>query len=164
MIKNFKLRYNKIGISLVEILIAISIAAFAFLPIIKIFTSSTRNSQQISNYAIARELAAKSMDEILSLDFDQLKDGTIIKLPAIGVFFPKTEKKGKVTFNISINIESKNPTFKVRHKNLSGFVSAPIAIPGSVKDLKKIDVRVGWDGISSVQEYKLQALKADLYR
>jgi hypothetical protein len=164
MMKNFKLRYNKIGISLVEILIAISIAAFAFLPIIKIFTSSTRNSQQIANYAIARELTAKSMDEILSLDFDNLKNGTTINLPALGVVFPKIEKKGKVTFKISINVAGKNPTFHVRHRNLSGFISPPIAIPGSVNDLKKIDVKVSWDGISNVQQYKLQALKADLYR
>jgi len=128
----------------------------------KIFSTSARNTKYYSNYAHARELSAKIMDELLAEDFEELKKGTSINL-LNGFTLPRIETKGRTKFHISLIIRDLNPSFSIRHKNLSGFVSKPMAYKNKNNELKKITVTVSWKGVSRDLSYTLSALKADLY-
>lgn len=149
--------------TLIEILIAIGIVAMAFVPILNMYTGSMRDSLRLSEYAHARELAAKTMDELLAMEYEDLPEGSAITRPD-GYKLPRTETKRSTEFKISVLISDRKPEFSVRHVNLAGFVGPPQRIRSPDAELKNIEVRVEWMGVGSAQSFTLQALKADLYR
>lgn len=150
------------GVSLVEILIALSVAAFAFFPILRLFTHSMRDSMKISDYAHARELAAKTMDELLARPYEDLPKGSAFSFPD-GYALPRVETRGATAFTIEATVTELNPEYKVRHVNLAGTVSDAVKFRPKETELKRIETRVSWRGVGATLDYRLAALKADLY-
>lgn len=150
------------GVSLVEILIALSVAAFAFFPILRLFNHSMRDSMKISDYAHARELAAKTMDELLARPYEALAPGAAQSFPD-GYLLPRSERRGQTLFTIEAEVAELRPSWKVRHINLAGAVSDPVEFTAKETELKRITTRVSWQGIGAAQSYALTSLKADLY-
>lgn len=150
------------GVSLVEILVAVSVAAFAFFPILRLYSHSVRDSMKISEYAHARELAAKTMDEVLAHPFDEFENGASLSFKD-GYALPRTETKGGTAFSIDVAVAALDPAWRVRQKNLAGAIGDPKAYNPPVNELKRVTIRVSWKGVAETQAYALNALKADLF-
>ncbi len=150
------------GVSLVEILVAVSVAAFAFFPILRLFSHSARDSMKLSDYATARELAAKTLDEVLAQPFEALHDGASLEFPG-GYRLPRVERKGQTDFSLDVTVTSLDPEWHVRQKNLAGTVGPVQAYKPPVNELKRVTIRVTWKGVGETQSYALSALKADLF-
>ena len=150
------------GVSLVEILVAISVAAFAFFPILRLFSHSARDSMKLSDYATARELAAKTMDEVLAQPFEALRDGSSLEFPG-GYRLPRVESKGQTAFSLDVAVASLDPEWSVRQRNLAGTIGPAKSYKPPVNELKRVTIRVSWRGVGETQSYALSALKADLF-
>lgn len=154
------------GFSLVEILVALSIGAFAFFPILSMFQSGLRLNVQQSYWAQARQIAEKNMDEILALPYPQVAAGKNA-LKVAGQPFPRrAEVKGTV-YRVDVEVVTRSPLFTYRMRNLVGDVIPPLDRPArefEAKDeLKEIRLVVSWQGVGATLEFPLITCKADLH-
>ena len=154
------------GISLVEILIALSVASIAFFPIMNVMRTGLKTNLVQSNYVQASELAQNCMDEILSLHYPDVKIGKN-NITYNSITYPRTISKKRVKFKIDAEIKLISPQFTFRRKNLIGDITPPLNKPAEkyvAKDeLKEINISVHWKGVSKVVEFKLRSYKASLY-
>lgn len=159
-------RLSRRGFSLVEILVALSIGAFAFFPILSMFQSGLRLTVQQSYWAQARQIAEKNMDEILALPFPDIPAGTN-NVKVNGQPFPRRVEIKNTPYKVDVQVAVKSPTFTYRMRNLVGEVIPPMGRPPreyEAKDeVKEIRVTVSWKGVGATLEFPLVTCKADLH-
>ena len=148
-------------------MVALSVAAFAFFPIITMIRTGMKTNIQQSHWSQARELAQKTMDEILALHYEEI---TLSKnnIKYGSVSFPRKTSIKNTEFIIEVNVAEHSPSFTFRSSNLLGDIIPPIGqtpkIYKTTNELKEIDVEVSWQGISRRLIFPLKCYKADLFK
>jgi len=93
---------SKTGYTMIEILIVICIIGVALIPIFGLFIKGTSGTVEVTNTAIACNLAAESLDILGSLPFVELKNNfESYQAPPIEVFGSKFEKEVSITEVVS---------------------------------------------------------------
>ena len=154
------------GVSLVEIVIALSVAAVAFFPIITMMRTGLSTNMSQANYVQASELAQNAMDEIMALKFADIAEGKN-NITYNGITYPRRIIKRRAKFDIDVEVKSIPPVFTYREKNLVGDIIPPMSkLPSEyvAKDeLKEIEVVVKWRGVGKELEFSLKSYRADLH-
>ncbi len=159
-------RPRRAGFSLVEVLVALSVGAIAFFPIISMFQSGLRLNVQQSYWVQARQIAEKNMDEILALPFPDVTAG-VNMVKVAGQSFPRRFEIKGTAYDVHVTVTTLSPEFTYRMRNLMGDVHPPLGRPPrefvAKDELKEIRLVVSWKGVNARLEFPLVTYKADLH-
>lgn len=114
---------NKKGFSIAEVLVAIMIFSVGILSVIQVFPLYKKISRKSEKSSIAVFLAQQKIEEVFSMDYDNISTGT---------FEPKAP------------VELTGPFSKYQRKTEVDFVNGEFQNDGSDLGLKKITSTVYW--------------------
>jgi len=149
------------AMSLIEILVAMTIGAAAFFPIIKLFQEGIKDSLHSSSWTQAREVAKNNMDIVLALSFDNIARGdNLIVDKNSAPLFPRTEKVKGIDFIVECKVHDLVPLCGIyRSTRSGGGVTNHYCISSK---LKGITITVKWQGVGKQLDYSLVTFKSDL--
>lgn len=161
---------GRAGFSLVEVLVALSIGAVAFFPIITMLQQGLRTNIRQSYWSQARDLAVKNMEEVLALPYDAILDGANQVNPP-GGGFPRNVAIKNVSYRVTVSVRTLSPKYTYRMRNLRGQVVPPMSLPPSEytaeKELKEVLVDVSWSPEGKKKDFlhfPLRSYRADLHK
>jgi prepilin-type N-terminal cleavage/methylation domain-containing protein len=162
-------RQNRRGFSMVEMLVALTVGAMAFFPIITMLQTGLRTTIHQSYWSQARDLAVKNMDEVLALRYDDIKEG-VNQISAVSSF-PRSFTIKNVNFNVSVSVRSLSPIFKYRTMNLRKEINPPLLSPPenytANGEIKEVDIIVVWSPSgrkNNILRFPLRTYRADLHK
>lgn len=119
---------NNHGISIIEVMVAITIFSIGLLTIITAFPLALKISNQSSQTTVAINLAQAKIEEIFYLDYENVPLGTI-------------EVKHRLAN------ENNNPFYYYQRETLSSYVDNDLNESANETGIKKITSTVYWPGM-----------------
>lgn len=163
-------RRQRRGFSLVEVLVALSIGAVAFFPIITMLQQGLKTNIRQSFWSQARDLGVKNIEEVMALPFEQIGDGSN-NIKDVNPPFPRYVSIKNVSYSITIEVKTLSPKYTYRMRNLRGDVLPPLFLPPkeyiAANEIKEVTVTVGWSPTGTRRDYitfPLRSYRADLHK
>lgn len=96
---------KKSGLSLTEIMIAVTIAATVMIPVMSMFSTSGQAVQKTRNFSFASSLARRISQHLMAMEFNDIQD---VPLPGV----PLCDSPGDIFFNPMLNFSGNQSGLK----------------------------------------------------